>query len=358
MTRNDSRTARTPRRAGATACAALGAMLALAAPASRAWGQLTALRTYVGVDRAIPVRVERPAGAVGELEVQLLAPPSMEVLGTAPVREGDADLGALFGEIWRPVGEPRVLYVQLSVNDQRVGSALVLQPLLHPGVRARVDPVTRRPRFDPPARRTLTGVRVWADRHVLLDTSEGVVEFALRPDAAPNTAWHFLTLVERGFYTDVPFHRVVAAAPMTGHPFVVQTGDPTGTGRGGLGETIALEASSLPHDFGVLSMARTDDPDSGSTQVFICLSREGTAFLDGAYASFGYAVAGEDTILRLERTPVGAGDRPLEMPRVLRAVTIPAPPAGRGPAPAVRPTEEQPGREPSVFPEGDVSGDE
>jgi len=131
-------------------------------------------------------------------------------------------------------------------------------------------------------------------------------------------------------------HRVVPRLP-SGHPFVVQFGDPAGGGDGGPGCNIQLENSKLPHTFGVLSMARDDDPDTNGSQVFVCLSREGTARLDGKYTSFAEAVSGADVITQLAAVKTDQRtQRPLEMPRVVSARLVPAPPFGTGPAP-VRP---------------------
>src|SRR5690606_19239360 len=131
---------------------------------------------------------------------------------------------------------------------------------------------------------------------------------------------NFVHLAQGGFYTDIIFHRVVAKLP-DGRPFVIQVGDPSGTGLGGPGYMIDLEKSTLPHDFGVLSMARDTDPDTNGAQVFVCLSKEGTSFLDGRYTSFGHAISGSDVIRKIAATPVGPEDRPLDPPMIERAFT-------------------------------------
>jgi peptidyl-prolyl cis-trans isomerase B (cyclophilin B) len=182
-----------------------------------------------------------------------------------------------------------------------------------------------------PSPAAYSGIRAWTDQHVVFDTTLGMIEFRLRPDHAPNTVRSFLDLVEGGFYQDIIFHRIVPKLP-SGAPFVLQVGDPTGTGDGGPGFAIDLEPSRLPHTFGVLSMARDSQPDTNGAQVFIALSREGTQFLDGKYTSFGEAVAGADTILALAAVPV-KDNRPVNPP-VLRSVTTkPAPAFGTGPVP-------------------------
>lgn len=97
-----------------------------------------------------------------------------------------------------------------------------------------------------------------------------------------------------------------------------------------------FEFSSVPHDFGVLSMARDTDPNTNGSQVFVCLSREGTQRLDGRYVSFGEAVRGAEVILAIGATPVN-GDRPVEPPVLRQVRLVPAPPFGMGPGPLKRP---------------------
>ncbi|MSR70208.1 MAG: peptidylprolyl isomerase [Phycisphaerales bacterium] len=161
---------------------------------------------------------------------------------------------------------------------------------------------------------------------VLIRTDHGEILVALAPDEAPNTAWNFRTLVREGFYDQGGFHRVVPA-DREGRPFVIQGGDPTLTGNGGPGFALALEQSSLAHDYGVISMARADEPHSAGSQFFFVLSREATARLDGQYCAFGYAVSGSRAIDSIAATPlddVGEG-RPKMIPRILSMQLVPAP---------------------------------
>jgi peptidyl-prolyl cis-trans isomerase B (cyclophilin B) len=93
-----------------------------------------------------------------------------------------------------------------------------------------------------------------------------------------------------------------------------------------------MEKSDLPHDFGVVSMARDDNPDSAGCQFFICLSREGTQHLDGSYCAFGYVVRGRDSILSIAEAELAdlATHRPAEPPRVLEVELVDAPPRRPG----------------------------
>lgn len=337
-------------------------------PAQACWAQLVPDRTYYGKDRPIPMTVTVPEGMEGEPEVLLLAPVTAEVVGRAPVAAGPVNLATLLPQVWRrpgatgigpsPMGRapgqptpdrsgeeagdreiPPLVYAQLAVGGTKVGPAVVMQPMVTP-----VTPVVDAagvPRFPPEATRTRTfsGYRAYTDRLVVLETDRGTIELALRPDAAPNTVWTFIGLVEGGFYTDVEFHRVVPAN-RRGEAFVIQTGDPTGTGRGGPGFFIDLENSPLPHGFGVASMARTRDPNANGSQFFICLSRAATAGLDGQYTTFAQTVGGEETIAAIAAVPIGRDDRPLDpAPRIVSARTAPAPPYGEGKAPVKEPGE-------------------
>ncbi|MEO1279514.1 MAG: peptidylprolyl isomerase, partial [Planctomycetota bacterium] len=180
--------------------------------------------------------------------------------------------------------------------------------------------------------------RIYVDKLLKMETTEGEAVFRLRPDEAPNTVWHIRELARGGFYTDIPFHRVLPTHP-SGKPFVIQAGDPLGEGGGGPGVFIDLEPSELMHAFGVLSMARTNDPDTNGSQFFVALSSEATVHLNGAYTAFGEAVSGAETIIAIEQTPLADTrlGRPANPPRIVNAELIDAPPFGTGPEPVQRP---------------------
>jgi len=308
------------------------------APAAMTNAQLTPNRLYFGVNRPIPMAVAVPDGAEGAVSIELMAPGpngSSDATSVAmvEVESGGVDLAGLFPILWT-AEKPRLLYAQLVVAGEPVGPAVVLQPLLTP---AQAKAAGRNIQFAP-SQQMYSGLRAYVDQHVVFDTSEGEIEIALRPDQAPNTAFNLLSLVKGGFYTDIIVHRVVPTNPQ-GNPFVIQFGDPTGTGGGGPGYFTDLEPSTLPHDFGVVSMARTSAPDTNGSQVFICLSRAGTSFLDHKYVSFAQTVRGADTILKIEGTKLQSAQsgRPVNPPVIKKAWTVDAPPYGTGPAPVVRP---------------------
>lgn len=133
----------------------------------------------------------------------------------------------------------------------------------------------------------------------------------LDPSTAPATVANFQKLVSEGFYDGIIFHRIIPG-------FMVQGGDPTGTGMGGSKETIKGEfaqngvENNLLHKRGVISMARSMDMDSASSQFF--LMHADAPHLDGAYAAFGQVVYGLDAVDRIAESKTGANDRPMDPP--------------------------------------------
>jgi cyclophilin family peptidyl-prolyl cis-trans isomerase len=140
------------------------------------------------------------------------------------------------------------------------------------------------------------------NRTAQFDTNLGSFKIELFEDRAPQTTKNFIDLAEKGFYDGVIFHRVIKG-------FMIQGGDPKGTGTGGPGYTIPDEFHpELKHDGpGVLSMANAG-PNSGGSQFFITLAA--TPWLDGKHAVFGKVVEGMDVVEAIGATPTAAGDRP------------------------------------------------
>ena len=145
-----------------------------------------------------------------------------------------------------------------------------------------------------------------------------VMKAELYPEIAPNTVNNFISLINKGFYDGVIFHRVIAG-------FMIQGGDPDGTGMGGPGYSIKGEFSNngfkndLKHTKGVLSMARTMIPDSAGSQFFIM--HETSPHLDREYAAFGKLIEGEEVLEAIATTDVDWNDRPLT-PQVMKTVTV------------------------------------
>ena len=145
-----------------------------------------------------------------------------------------------------------------------------------------------------------------------IDTTEGTITAELYPKLAPQTVNAFVFLAREGFYEGVIFHRVIPG-------FMIQGGDPTGTGSGGPGYKLKAEFNDFKHDRGVLSMARTNDPNSAGSQFFIMHDR--APHLDRQYTAFGKATSGLDVNDKIANAPKNAQDRP-NKPASIRKITI------------------------------------
>lgn len=140
-----------------------------------------------------------------------------------------------------------------------------------------------------------------------------VMKAELYPEIAPNTVNNFISLVQKGYYDGLIFHRVISG-------FMIQGGCPDGTGMGGPGYNIKGEfkqngfTNNLKHSAGVLSMARAMHPDSAGSQFFIM--HKNSPHLDGAYAAFGQIIEGMDVVNKIAETDTDYNDRPLEDQRM------------------------------------------
>ncbi len=145
-----------------------------------------------------------------------------------------------------------------------------------------------------------------------------ILKIELYPEIAPNTVRNFIHLVQKGFYDGLIFHRVIPG-------FMIQGGDPQGSGMGGPGYTIQGEFTSngfqnnLSHKRGVISMARTNMPNSAGSQFFIMV--QDSPFLDGQYASFGQVIEGMEGADTIVNTPRDAMDKPITMQK-MKKVTV------------------------------------
>ena len=146
----------------------------------------------------------------------------------------------------------------------------------------------------------------------------GIIQIELYEDKAPITVNNFKNLVKKGFYDVLIFHRVIAG-------FMIQGGDPTGTGMGGSGENIKGEfamngvPNDISHERGVISMARSQRPNSASSQFFI-MHADGK-FLDGQYAAFGKVISGMEVVDEIANVKTNISDRPIIDMR-MKAVTL------------------------------------
>ena len=152
----------------------------------------------------------------------------------------------------------------------------------------------------------------------IIKTTEGDLTLEFWPDVAPKTVENFQTLAKKGFYDGTCFHRIIKG-------FMIQGGDPLtkdasqehSWGTGGPGHNIKAEFNDRSHQRGVISMARSNHPDSAGSQFFIC---DGDAsFLDRQYTAFGKVIQGEDVLAKIAGTPVGpsnSGERSKPLKRV------------------------------------------
>ncbi|HEV2207748.1 MAG TPA: peptidylprolyl isomerase [Verrucomicrobiae bacterium] len=152
---------------------------------------------------------------------------------------------------------------------------------------------------------TQAGKTASANEVAVIHTTDGDMVIQFWPEVAPKTVENFKTLARKGFYDGTSFHRIIKG-------FMIQGGDPNtkdpskeaSFGQGGPGYTIKAEFNDRPHEFGVISMARSSDPDSAGSQFFICNAR--AAGLDHQYTAFGKLIKGDDVLKKISDTPVTA----------------------------------------------------
>jgi len=153
---------------------------------------------------------------------------------------------------------------------------------------------------------------------VTIITNKGTIKIELYPEVAPNTVNNFISLIKKGFYDGTIFHRVIPG-------FMIQGGDPDGTGMGGPGYGIKGEFSGnrfkndLKHTKGVLSMARSSSPNSAGSQFFLMTAD--APHLDGQYAAFGKVIEGIEEADRIVAVPSNSSDRPLQE-EAMKTVTV------------------------------------
>ena len=152
---------------------------------------------------------------------------------------------------------------------------------------------------------------------VTFETTRGTIKAELYPEIAPNTVNNFISLIQKGFYDGTIFHRVIPG-------FMIQGGDPEGTGMGGPGYGIKGEfamngfKNDLKHTTGVLSMARSQRPNSAGSQFFIMV--DDAPHLDGQYAAFGKVIEGMDVVNEIAECDTDYSDKPLD-PQIMAKVT-------------------------------------
>ncbi len=153
-------------------------------------------------------------------------------------------------------------------------------------------------------------IKKMADTKAVIETKLGNIELKFFPDVAPNHVDNFIQLAKTGFYDETIFHRIIPG-------FMIQGGDPNSKnhdksshGMGGPDHKVKAEFSDKPHKRGILSMARSGQPDSAGSQFFICVAD--AAFLDGQYSVFGEVVSGMEVVDKIVSQPRDARDNPDE----------------------------------------------
>lgn len=167
------------------------------------------------------------------------------------------------------------------------------------------------------------GASTKAGEVAIINTTDGTMVVEFWPDAAPNTVANFKKLAEKGLYDGTCFHRVIKG-------FMIQGGDPLTKdpskedmwGTGGSGQNIKAEFNNHSHVRGVISMARSQDPDSASSQFFICDGNP--TFLDHQYTAFGKLIKGDDVLTKIANTATHPPDRPDKRIDIISIKIVPA----------------------------------
>jgi len=164
-----------------------------------------------------------------------------------------------------------------------------------------------------------------------LHTSAGEIDIRFYPDVAPNHVRNFIDLAEKGFYNGTKFHRVIPGFMIQGGDPNTVSGSPSTWGTGGSGKNVAAEFSAISHKRGIVSMARSNDPNSASSQFFIVTSD--STFLDRQYTVFGQVTKGMEIADKIVSSPKGEQDRPNSPTTIDKIVIRDAKPEEQGPAP-------------------------
>jgi peptidyl-prolyl cis-trans isomerase B (cyclophilin B) len=155
----------------------------------------------------------------------------------------------------------------------------------------------------------------------------GTMAVAFYTDIAPEHTRSFKRLVTSGYYNGTRFHRIIDNFMIQGGDILTRDDNPDNDGTGGPGYNVPAEFNGIPHDLGILSMARAQNPNSAGSQFFLCLSREGTRGLDGQYTVFGKVVGGLDVLKAIGKVPVrpnkyGENSAPVEPVYLINAYMV------------------------------------
>lgn len=169
------------------------------------------------------------------------------------------------------------------------------------------------------------------DKVAVLHTTKGDITIRFFPDVAPNHVKNFLELAEKGFYNGTKFHRVIPGFMIQGGDPNTVSGSPATWGTGGSPSKLKAEFNSVSHKRGIVSMARSQDPNSASSQFFICVAD--STFLDRQYSVFGQVTSGMEVADQIVSAPRGAQDRPNDPVSITSVEVREATDAEKGPAP-------------------------
>jgi cyclophilin family peptidyl-prolyl cis-trans isomerase len=162
---------------------------------------------------------------------------------------------------------------------------------------------------------------VAANEVAVLETNYGKMVLSFFPDKAPMHCTSFKRLAKAGYYDCTTFHRIIPGFMIQGGDINSKDAIEGNEGMGGPGYSIPAEFNDTPHEKGILSMARSADPNSAGSQFFICLGREKTAHLDGQYTVFGKLVEGMDVLEAIAKVQIGPGDAPIQ-PVIISKATM------------------------------------
>jgi cyclophilin family peptidyl-prolyl cis-trans isomerase len=151
-----------------------------------------------------------------------------------------------------------------------------------------------------------------------LHTTAGQINIRFFPDVAPNHVKNFLDLAQQGFYDGTKFHRVIPGFMIQGGDPNTKSGNPNTWGTGGSPNRVKAEFNSVSHKRGIVSMARSNQPDSASSQFFICVAD--STFLDRQYTAFGQVTQGMEVADAIVKAPRNASDRPNEPVSITKVV--------------------------------------
>jgi cyclophilin family peptidyl-prolyl cis-trans isomerase len=173
----------------------------------------------------------------------------------------------------------------------------------------------------------------YQDKVAELHTTAGEIDIRFFPDVAPNHVRNFIDLAEKGFYNGTKFHRVIPGFMIQGGDPNTVSGDPSTWGVGGSPNKLKAEFSSIHHKRGIVSMARTNDPDSASSQFFIMVASAPS--LDNQYSVFGEVTKGMDVVDKIVNAPQSGppNNRPFQPTTITRITIRPAKESEKGPEP-------------------------